>query len=886
MPKMPKMLKKPISLLLTAALLLGLCLPVAATDPATAAEAESVAEAQTEAKEAEGDEEAENTTKRDHDINDDEAWDPAAVTDGLALLAETDTVTTELSGLTLGSTGSGADGAAITATVKDGGFLLVLPATADPTAVTLTFSGRSSLTVSGNAGNAGNAGSVTVSSGNTINLTELCGEVTDPAGEGYSLTLTATVSSWSLRVLISDGVAAAYLTSDDPENQGREWVEASATKENKATGSLLLQNPDGSLVYSGALTQIKGRGNSTWSGAKRPYQIKLSSKTDLLETGDKNNKNKTWVLLANYYDGSLLHNALTNDLAVALGLESTIEYRFVDLYYDGIYRGSYLLCEKVAIDSGRVDIHDLESDNEDANPEIDDFSVLTSVSGTTENGATYYYREGMASPEDISGGYLLEMDYADRAKEEACYFVTAHSKYITVKSPEYCSREEMEYIAGLYQEFEDAVYNGGTNPTTGKSLSDYMDLESAAQLYLINELSKNPDSFLSSAYVYKDAGSDLFRMGPAWDYDLAYGYGNYTYSTTSITPTGWFASGNGIAPRLTSCLEFRAAIYKVWTEQLAPLVGDVLLGDVDAVDETGSLHSLLWYEDRTAATAACNYALWSVHSYTGNYPAGRSYSENIAYLNSWLATRYSWLEENLADKYYVAPCTDNEHTLVTVSTVAPTCTTDGSTTQVCSTCGAELTSVVPRIFLDTKAGKYYSDALESFYARGIVKGVSDIRFGTEDPLTRAMLVTLLHRMAGSPECTEETPFTDIGSSSYYTEAVRWAYACSVVNGTSATTFSPNASILRQDLAVILYRYAAYLGYDVNTSGDLAAFVDADSVSGYAEAAMTWAVEAGIIKGTSATKLNPRGNTTRAQAITMLYRFESWMAANPIIPQGK
>ena len=181
-------------------------------------------------------------------------------------------------------------------------------------------------------------------------------------------------------------------------------------------------------------------------------------------------------------------------------MAAKVESTYVDLYYDGEYRGNYLLVEKVEIGKGRVDIIDLDELNEVANYGVELENLSIGI-GTTENGATYTYCIGMKSPDNITGGYLLERDFAVRAIEEICYFYTTRSNYVVVKSPKYASKAEMKYIATLYQEFEDALYNGGVNPYTGKIYSEYMNLESLVQSYLINEISRNQDSFISSSFL-------------------------------------------------------------------------------------------------------------------------------------------------------------------------------------------------------------------------------------------------------------------------------------------------------------------------------------------------------------------------------------------------
>ena len=318
-------------------------------------------------------------------------------------------------------------------------------------------------------------------SGRKINLNDFC------ADGNYKLKFTTVENEYTVRFLFSENVPSLFLVSDNPEEKGREWVEASANKSNKATGRMVLLKEDGTLVYQGALTQIKGRGNSTWIGMKKPYQIKTDTKVDLLRTENPDNKSKTWVLLANYLDLSLMNNSIALGLGKAMGMETNIENTHIDLYYDGQYRGSYLLSEKVEVEEGRVNITDLEEINEEENDGTD-IEELPIGNSTTENGAFFTYCENMESPEDVSGGYLLEMDYEYRAMEEVCYFRTTRGQYVVVKSPEYASKEEMNYIASYYQEYEDAVYNGGINPETGKAYIPYISCSVATNSFCLGVL--------------------------------------------------------------------------------------------------------------------------------------------------------------------------------------------------------------------------------------------------------------------------------------------------------------------------------------------------------------------------------------------------------------
>lgn len=173
---------------------------------------------------------------------------------------------------------------------------------------------------------------------------------------------------------------------------------------------------------------------------------------------------------------------------------------------------------------------------------------------------------------------------------------------------------------------------------------------------------------------------------------------------------------------------------------------------------------------------------------------------------------------------------------------------------------------------ETTVGLWAADAVDFAYHFGLVSGVEETKFAPNSPMTRAQLVTVLYRAAGSPEVTVTTNFEDLDVGAYYYNAVVWGNVTGVVNGTSDTTFSPNAYVTREQLATILYRYADTMGDNVAVSGNLNAYTDKDKVGSYAVTPMTWAVEHGIITGTTGTTLSPKSTTTRAQVAVMLHRY--------------
>ena len=179
------------------------------------------------------------------------------------------------------------------------------------------------------------------------------------------------------------------------------------------------------------------------------------------------------------------------------------------------------------------------------------------------------------------------------------------------------------------------------------------------------------------------------------------------------------------------------------------------------------------------------------------------------------------------------------------------------------------TSRIP--FTDVTTTAWYYDAVQYMYESGMMNGTSANTFSPNATTTCAMIVTMLHRLEGEPNASSAS-FTDVASSMYYADAVAWAQATGVVNGTSATTFSPNQAITREQMATILYRYAQFKGYDVTASNNLNAYTDASQISPYAITAMRWANAEGLITGNTATTINPAGDATRAEVATILMRF--------------
>ena len=177
-------------------------------------------------------------------------------------------------------------------------------------------------------------------------------------------------------------------------------------------------------------------------------------------------------------------------------------------------------------------------------------------------------------------------------------------------------------------------------------------------------------------------------------------------------------------------------------------------------------------------------------------------------------------------------------------------------------------------FSDVKSGKWFYGAVEYVWKNDLMNGLTKDTFGPNEPMNRAMLVTVLWRAEQPPATQDTTPFTDL-KAKWYKDAVTWAYNNNVVNGTTATTFSPLLPITREQIATIFFRYAEFTGCDTSASADITKFPDGAKVAKYAKAAMSWAVAEGLITGTKVgdkNYLDPKGNATRAQVATILERY--------------
>lgn len=351
--------------------------------------------------------------------------------------------------------------------------------------------------------------------------------------------------------------------------------------------------------------EIRGRGNSTWGFAKKPYRIKLKSKTNLLKMPALA---KDWVLLANHADKTLIRNSVAFKIGSILGLDFTPATRLVDLTLNNAYLGSYLLTDQIEVNPNRVDI-----DKQD-------------TMDTTEP--------------NITGGYLLEID--GFASTEPVWFSTPNGLKITVKSPddEKINPKQLAYIKAYLTNFEKALFSTEyADPVKGYRVM--VDSTSLINWYIASELSGNSDAFWST-FIYKKRMDDKLYFGPMWDYDIAFNNDNRLGDATEKLMSQNAHEYRKWIERMLHDEWFQAAVWRRW----------------HSVSENGLLDTLNTYINQTKSliniSEQYNFKKWNVLNtrvYLETFLFD-TYGAGVDYLKTYLQKRIVFLDENLG---YIKP---------------------------------------------------------------------------------------------------------------------------------------------------------------------------------------------------------------------------------------
>ncbi len=340
-----------------------------------------------------------------------------------------------------------------------------------------------------------------------------------------SFILTAAVTtSPSAAAADAGGIPSVYIDLDGGDDAFRA---VSADKNHSEPGEISMTASDGGVIYSGALEKFSGHGFTSFTPSfdtnnKNSYNIKLEEKAELVPGAGKIKK---WVLLApRRFDGSRDSTGLSQLAAFKTFTELAgdeyfgIKGEYVDLYVNGDYRGVYILCERMN-DGGAIDVHNLEK-------AVSGDGWLTTVTDSWDEAIRlgvrqYSYTDGayISPDEDITGGYVLEVMFG---MYEGCGFETAGGVYFSIKSPEICTQEMVQYIASEVQNFENALFSETGFNEQGVYYTNYADIKSLADTVLVYAFYNNFEYFRTSTYIYKDADGrdhDKLTFGPVWDFE-------------------------------------------------------------------------------------------------------------------------------------------------------------------------------------------------------------------------------------------------------------------------------------------------------------------------------------------------------------------------------
>lgn len=376
-------------------------------------------------------------------------------------------------------------------------------------------------------------------------------------------------TAYTLTVWYTSGIPTFFV-----QTQSGSVKSIHSSKQLSESGKILIMDSRGRSYFEGIIDEIHCRGNSSFDKTeKKSYTISLNKSMDLFEMG----KAKKWLLIANAFDDTLVRNASAFFIAELLKLPYTPKFQYVDVYINGNFVGNYLLSEKVEIGKNRVNIRNLEKEvvSLNKNCNLADTDFFMEQQGRLFSTKGYHIEK---EPEDISGGYLLELETSDRYGLEASGFLTSRMQPVVFASPKYASYNQVSYIAGLYQDFEDAVFSAdGSNPYTGKMYYEYIDVDSFARKYLLEELVKNLDASFTSQYIYKydDSISSKFYAGPCWDYDKSIAASGITEDGINLNdPKGLYAAvqekESDIWYALYQHKDFKKTVAAIFFKELEP----------------------------------------------------------------------------------------------------------------------------------------------------------------------------------------------------------------------------------------------------------------------------------------------------------------------------
>ena len=453
------------------------------------------------------------------------------------------------------------------------------------------------------------------------------GEDTLVLEEGELLLSDSMGNPVELEIFFGSEIPFAYIETASGDLQ---FLQQS--KENKETGSLYFVNDDQNVEYAGDLDKVKIRGNATRLQPKVPFRIGLAESISLAGL----DASKDYVLLAEYGDISLMHNKVAMELANHTTELYQPDGEHIDLYVNGQYMGVYLLCEGISIGENRLNIEDLEAETALLNgKDLKQYGTFADISGEDTMMKGY---EIPRNPEDISGGYLLELEYHGRYEgEETTGFRTKQDWSLVLKEPSRASREQVAYIRDHFQQTENAMYaEDWIDPESGKSLQELVNLESFVHKYMMDEICMNTDPW-TSQFLYKNKEDDRFYFGPMWDYDMAFGHYD-----TGFSPDEFYCNWHIWYEAVYDHPEFQKILKETYEEVYLPFL-----------QELTDIKMEKWKQE-LAASARMNFTRWNIEEiYSRNsvIRRGNSFEECVDFLKDFIEARTEFLSSEWLENH-------------------------------------------------------------------------------------------------------------------------------------------------------------------------------------------------------------------------------------------
>lgn len=448
---------------------------------------------------------------------------------------------------------------------------------------------------------------------------------------------TYEACTYALTFMKSENIPAVFINT---ESGSMEYLHED--KGNEETGDICVVREDGNTEYQGSLDRISGRGNGTWEYEKKAYSIKMSEKYPLCGL-DKGNK---WCLLALWREGSKVDNKIAMDIAEEMGLAYSAQGTWVDLYLNGEYAGNYLLTESVSVGEGRVDITDLEQENRQYNVDIDSAAAYEE-----EDNKGYLIENG----DDITGGYLIEKDHPAYYESEKCGFLTSAGDQFTINAPKHASKEQVRYMRDYMENIEQLAQSGQPE------VWEYLDVDSFVRRFLLDEISFDIDTGVTSMFFYKERGDDKLYSGPGWDYDHSFGDG----AANRLDNAGYDYERSVIEECAERPLRLKWYVYLYDTPQMQQHMIEAYTDLLPFFEELLD-HRIDEYMEMIDASVRMDRILWEGRDAKGHSDGKYSdYHANVRYTKFFIAKRLNWLcaRWGVDHEEFMTPSSGEMHTV-------------------------------------------------------------------------------------------------------------------------------------------------------------------------------------------------------------------------------